>query len=533
MPASRHHSGGSTRSGPTTRHSAVLSWFVVVLVGALVLILVFGLQLFPRLDAGQQVLNQADPIFAPNRAAADPAGINMVSKVVNLADPIMLPSGGATSDISNLVTFVSLQTGLTPQQIGTALSARFPNLTALLEAAPLSADTAELPNFLNYVGSLLDMTPAQVTAILPVAFPHLAQSVVALPKETAGWDSPPGMAGLTNFSGVPLHTVPQLQSYLQNEVIPQVPAQAGNFHSLKNGWPQVHIIPWILLITGVVVIVFGLLMMLRAWLGNPGRREATATWGIVAIVGVLVLVLVFGFSLYPRLDNGNKLLTGLSPVFSQNRPQGDAAGVAMISNSVNLLDPVMTPQGGAAAEIKDLISFISVQTGLSQARVLANLSSRFPQVTALLEAVPFTAAAAELPGFLAFAGTLLHLTPAQVTAIVPVAFPHLAQSAANLPAVTGGWENIPGISGLTNFSGAPVTTVVQLRNYFAGDVIPIAVSQDANFMKVSTTTPPVSWFPTLLFLVGLLVIVYALAMIVVVRKVMVRTEPRLGAHGSA
>lgn len=94
MPASRHHSGGSTRSGPTTRHSAVLSWFVVALVGALVLILVFGLQLFPRLDAGQQVLNQADPIFAPNRAAADPAGINMVSKVVNLADPIMLPSGG-------------------------------------------------------------------------------------------------------------------------------------------------------------------------------------------------------------------------------------------------------------------------------------------------------------------------------------------------------------------------------------------------------------------------------------------------------
>lgn len=510
----------------STRHAGVLSWLVVVLVGGLVLILVFGLQLFPRLNAGQQVLNGAAPAFAKNRVAADPAGISMVTKVVDMADPIVEQSGGAADDISNLVTFLATQTGHTQAQLLSDLSNRFPQVTGLLEAVPLSAVTAEIPGLLAYVGTLLGLTPDQVATVLPIAFPHLAQAINALPSETAGWDNVPGVAGrLTNFDGTPVQTVPQLQSYLQHQVVPVIPAQETNFQRLKGDWPPVHLIPVLLTIVGAVVIFFGLLMMARVWSGDPGRAEGTATWGVVGLVGVLVLVLVFGFALYPRLNGGNKLLTALDPVFQQSRVQGTQAGGVIISNSVDLLDPVVTAAGGAQGDISNLVTFLSTQTGQTPAQILNDLSSQFPHATGLLEAVPLTGVAQELPNFIAYVGTLLGLTPAQVETVLPISFPHLAQAVFYLPAVTSGWNNIPHVTGLTDFSGAPVHTVFQLRHYFISDVIPVLTSQETNYTRLTTISPPVNWFPTLLTIVGILAIVYALAMIVVVRKVEPRPKP--------
>ena len=51
----------STRA---TRNTNSLTWFVVVVAGVVVLAIVSGLSLFPRLDAGQAVLDGAlDPFI--------------------------------------------------------------------------------------------------------------------------------------------------------------------------------------------------------------------------------------------------------------------------------------------------------------------------------------------------------------------------------------------------------------------------------------------------------------------------------------
>src|SRR6202035_4991068 len=104
------------------------------------------------------------------------------------------------------------------------------------------------------------------------------------------------------------------------------------------------------------------------------------------------------------------------PAFSHARVTGDRAGINIISNDVNLADPIVTPQGGAAAEVPKLVAFVAQKTGLSQAAVLAALTKNFPHTTALLETIPLSAVTAELPGLVSFLATTLHTTPAQVLA---------------------------------------------------------------------------------------------------------------------
>jgi hypothetical protein len=69
--------------------SGVLQWIIVLGVGALVVTVVLALNLIPRLNGGQKVLNAAKPAFASQRLQADVAGINIISHNVDMADPIV------------------------------------------------------------------------------------------------------------------------------------------------------------------------------------------------------------------------------------------------------------------------------------------------------------------------------------------------------------------------------------------------------------------------------------------------------------
>ena len=94
--------------------------------------------------------------------------------------------------------------------------------------------------------------------------------------------------------------------------------------------------------------------------------RSAGAWVVVGVgVGVVALVLVL--SLVPRVSNGQKLLDALRPANTAARVQGDRAGITMVSAIVDTEDPIMTPQGGAAAEVPKLIAFVSQKTGLSQA----------------------------------------------------------------------------------------------------------------------------------------------------------------------
>jgi hypothetical protein len=196
---------------------------------------------------------------------------------------------------------------------------------------------------------------------------------------------------------------------------------------------------------------------------------------------------------------------------------GDRAGITMVSAIVDMEDPIMTAQGSAVAEVPKLIAFVSQKTGLSQAAVLAALQKNFPHTTALLQAIPLSSVASELPSLEAFLVKTLKVSQTQLVGALATSFPGLAQSIANLPAVTGGWDQIPGIDGATRFDGTPVKTVPDVRTYFGSDVIPVLETQTGNYHKLVETST-IDFIGPLVLIVGIIVIVYGLLMLLLARR---------------
>ncbi|HEY0486459.1 MAG TPA: hypothetical protein VGD72_09445 [Mycobacteriales bacterium] len=481
--------------------------------GAVVVALVVGLSLFPRLNAAQNLINDAHPALTADRVAGDRGAIDMVTTAITTTDLIAEPNGGAAAEVPKLIAFVSSKTGLSQAAVLNALQTNFPHTTALLQAVPLSSVSAELPGLITFLATTLKLPRDQVVATLQTNFPHLYQSIDALPRVTGGWNDVPGTGQLTRFDGAPVRTVPQSAAYFSQDVVPVLQQQQTNYTSLaaKGGVGYLDIL---LLVLGLVVLVFGLAMAYLAARGAVSRGIATVGWGVVTVVGVVVIGLVLGLSLFPRLGNGQNLVNGARAAFDSQRVTGDRAAITMISDVVQAADPIMTPSGGVAAEVPRLITFVSSKTGLSGTAVLGALKANAPHTTALLQAVPLSAVSAEIPKLITFLSTTLKITPAQVDQALATNVPSIHQALVLLPVVTSGWNNVPNLHGLTRFDGTPVRTVPQIRDYFAADVIPVLERQHANFARVDTTWPPLPVFPPLLLVVGILVTVYGLVMLI-------------------
>jgi hypothetical protein len=489
----------------------VLQWVVVLAVGVIVVAIVLGLKLIPRLNDGQKVLDAARPAFAAERVAGDRAGINIISHNVDMADPIVTPHGGGASEVPALVAYVAKKNHISPAQALAVLKKDFPHTTALLEAVPLTAVSHELPGLLSFLSKELRLTPTQLGAALSANFPALAQSIANLPKVTAGWERIPAIGGLTRFDGTRVGSVPQLRTYFSSDLIPVLERQRGNFDSL-DGRSSVNWIAPLLLVVGIVVILFAALMIVRNRRG-VSRVQAIASGSVVLVVGVAVVALVLGLSLIPRVSNGQKLLDALRPANTQQRVAGDRVGINMVSTIVNAEDPVMTASGGAAAEVPKLIAFVSQKTGLSQAQVATVLQTRFPHVTALLQAIPFSAVTAELPAVLKALGP-------DGAAVIP----RLAQTVSAAPLVTSGWNHVPGTGGATSFNGTPIRTVPQVRTYFSSDVIPVLEKQRGNYDYL-TSTSKIDFIGPLVLIIGIIVILYGLLMVLVAWRLEPEASP--------
>jgi hypothetical protein len=250
---------------------------------------------------------------------------------------------------------------------------------------------------------------------------------------------------------------------------------------------------------------------------RSGNRVGVLEWVVVLGVGAIVVALVLGLNLIPRLNDGQKVLNAARPAFNAQRLAGDRAGIDFISSNVDMADPIMTPAGGAVAEVPKLVAFVSEKTGLSQAAVLAALQQNFPHTTALLEAIPLSAVTQELPGLVAFLSKELKATPAQIAGALKSSFPALAQAITNLPAVTGGWESIPGLDGLTRFDGTPVKSMPQLRTYLSSDVIPVLETQRSHYAHLMSTSK-INFVGWLVLIIGIIVIIYGLLMLFEARR---------------
>ena len=73
----------------------MIEWTIVLLLGVMVLGMVFGTQVFPRLDGGSHLFRDARPAFTPARVSGDGPASPSSSTVVNMADPIMNDQGKA------------------------------------------------------------------------------------------------------------------------------------------------------------------------------------------------------------------------------------------------------------------------------------------------------------------------------------------------------------------------------------------------------------------------------------------------------
>jgi len=308
-----------------------------------------------------------------------------------------------------------------------------------------------------------------------------------------------------------VQSVPELRTYFSSELIPVLETERTNFASL-DGTSSLNWIAPLLLIVGLVVILFALLMIVLHLRGAISRAVAMGSSSVVLVVGVGVVVLVLVLSLVPRVTNGQKLLDALGPVNTAARIHGDRAGINMVSAIADMEDPIVTPQGGAAAEVPQLVAFVAHKTGLSQTGVLAALQKNFPHVTALLETIPLTSVTSELPGLLAFLEKTLKLTQPQLLSALTTSFPALTQAIVNLPTVTSGWDTVPGTAAFTSFNGAPVRTVPEIRTYFSSELIPVLETQRDNYEHLVSTSK-INFIGPLVLIIGIIVIIYGLLML--------------------
>ena len=239
-----------------------LSWAVVVAIGVVIVGLVGVLQYFPRLEGADRALTGLEPAFEQARVEGDRAGIDLLHQTVLFGNPIATRRGGAAAEVPELVAFVAQQTGTKPATVRRGLRRRAPRTTALLEAIPLSAVAAEVPHLLTFLGKRLDLSRAELLATLRERTPRLAQALLTVRPVAIRWNSIPGTERLTRFDGAPARTMPAVEAYFNEDVIPVLETQRGNFADVADPWPPLKVLPPLLLAVGAVLVLYGAVMLL-------------------------------------------------------------------------------------------------------------------------------------------------------------------------------------------------------------------------------------------------------------------------------
>ena len=487
------------------RNPVAIAWAGVTLVGVIVVILVVSWQLFPRLTAAQTMIEDLNPAFTIDRVTGDRGGIEMVSAATNAADAMMHPDGAA-GEYPKLIDFIAQRTGRSRDDAQALMKTDFPAINGFLASLPLPEVSAELPKLVHYLGTVLFLTPDAVDEMLQKDYPAIWQIYVNLPELTDGWDAIPGTENLTRFDGTPVRTMPQMRTYFSEELVAPVERQQGNFRPLGVRGGVGFLAP-LLLVLGIVVIIFGTLMVILTWRGVP-RNPLRFAWVVVPVVGAAVVCLVLGLNLFPRLIGGQTLLDDTRPMFASDRVAGDRAGIEFVSIFVNALGPAVPPDGGATEEYPKLLDHIATEVGIPVQDVRNLVHLYFPHTANLLDGVPFSASTADAARLVEFLATESNTSTDEMYETLRTDFPQTFQLITNLKLVTDGWKEVPGTEKLTRFDGSPARSVPLVRDYFRDDVIPALERQQANYVIVDTNWPPLTVFAPLLTAVGVLVVGY-------------------------
>jgi len=493
-----------------TSTAASRAWLAVALVGFAVAALVLVLSLIPRLSAGQQVVDAAEPAFADQRVSGTRAGVSLLSQYVDLADPLLTARGGAHDEVRSLVRLIRRELDLSSAQVRTILRREAPHTEALMRALPLSGVGSEVPRLTAYLATTLTVSEDELAATIEQDFPRIAQLLTTLPNVTDTWYDVPGIEGLTRVGlDKPVRTVPGLRKYLRDDVVPLTAEHKRDVQRLA-GRGGIGYIPYLLLFAGLALFAYGLLQARHATVTAPGRRS----WAFVVAIGALLVALVVGGQLFPRLGGAQKLISDFEPVFAQERVQGLTIGWDTVHEAIVLGDPIMTPAaGGAAREAPRLYRLVAERTGRKRGDVRRALGRRVPRTIALLDALPLTAVAAEVPKLVAYLSRALHMRSTKLVALLRRRAPALTQALLAAPPVTAGWTAMPGTAELTRFDDrTPVRTMPALDEYLRQDLIAVIGEQRAHFDRLAGGQPPIQTLAPALLVLGLVMMLYGAVM---------------------
>ncbi len=261
--------------------TASRAWMGVVAVGVVVVALVLGLQLLPRLSAGQDVIDAAQPALSDGAVAGEVAGANVLSQVVDLVDPLMTRRGQSREELGRLVTMIKNESGVSAERARAVLRREAPHTEALLRAVPFSGIADERQRLTSYLATTLNLSAEDLEDELARGFPRIYQMLTELPGVMSGWYDVPGAETLTRFDGTQVKSMAQVRDYLRDDLVATAAGEQKRFEALA-GSGGVGYIPTLLLVLGAALAIFGLLHA-RWSASHPSGRVA---WGAVAAVGV-------------------------------------------------------------------------------------------------------------------------------------------------------------------------------------------------------------------------------------------------------
>jgi hypothetical protein len=488
--------------------TASRAWLGVAAVGVVVIALVVGLQLVPRLGAGQDVLDAAQPVMSDGAIAGEVAGTNLLSDVVDLVDPLMTRRGKSREDLGRLVTMIKRESGVSAQRARAVLRREAPHTEALLRAVPFSGVAAERPRLTRYLSTTLNVTAESLEDELARSFPRIYQVLAELPGVTSGWYDVPGAETLTRFDGKQVASMPEVRDYLRDDLVATAAAEKARFQELA-GSGGIGYIPWLLLALGAGLTLFGLVH--ARW--SASHASGRVAWGAVAAVGVVVMILVGALQYFPRLHGADTTIERFEPAFDEQRVGGLRAGTDFAVQTVRLADPIMTPSGGATTELPKLVTFISGRAGRSEGAVRQGLRRAAPRTMALFEALPLSEVASEVPHLVAVLSRKLGVGGDGLVRRLRKRTPGLAQALLAASPATLGWDTIPGTEALERFElGTPVRSAPEFANYLDLDVVGLFEAQREHFDALADPWPPVSVFAGIVVGVGALLAIYGVAM---------------------
>lgn len=79
-----------------------------------------------------------------------------------------------------------------------------------------------------------------------------------------------------------------------------------------------------------------------------GHRRVALGWAGVIVLGVIVVILVVLWQLFPRLTAAQSMVEDLNPAFTVDRVKGDRGGIEMVSAATSAVDQMMYLDGAAA-----------------------------------------------------------------------------------------------------------------------------------------------------------------------------------------